>query len=80
MWIVKDAYFYIRTVKTLIGLRGCAGLFESALSICVRRYEFSCCETFEVFDYLLLFITFCEIQEEIDKIRTDWRRTVTFEH
>ena len=47
-WIVKDASLFMRTTKTLIRLRGCAGWLESSLGVHVIRHVFSRYGTLDV--------------------------------
>ena len=47
-WIAMDANFFMRTTKTLTGLRGCAGWYESSFGAQVTRYIFSRCSVFFV--------------------------------
>ena len=53
-WIMMLSFF-MRSTKTQIRLRGCAGWFESSLDTHVRRYVFSLCGSIYCCYYWILY-------------------------
>ena len=53
----------MRTTKTLIRLRGCAGSIKSSLDACVRRYVFSRCGS-----------NICVCIQDVIQIEDSWQR------